>query len=130
MTVPGEQAPIMLATINMDCHDSEVMADFYGRLLGWEVIWRGPGGDFIIVGDPSGGTRISFQQYDDYEPPVWPERPGALRKMIHLDMRVEDLEQAVEHALACGGRLAEYQGRDDLRVLLDPAGHPFCLFTV
>jgi hypothetical protein len=30
---------------------------------------------------------------------------------------------------AAGARLAEYQGREDLRVMLDPAGHPFCLCT-
>jgi hypothetical protein len=28
----------------------------------------------------------------------------------------------------CGAVLAEFQGREDLRVMLDPAGHPFCLF--
>jgi hypothetical protein len=49
---------------------------------------------------------------------------------MHLDIRVHDLGAAVAHALACGARLAGYQGREDLRVLLDPAGHPFCLFTV
>jgi catechol 2,3-dioxygenase-like lactoylglutathione lyase family enzyme len=128
MATAGDRPPISLATINMDCHDPHAMADFYGKLLGWEVLWRGPGRDFLIVGDPSGGTRISFQQYDDYEPPVWPEEPGALRKMIHLDLRVENVEEATAFAISCGARLAEYQGREDLRVLLDPAGHPFCLF--
>ena len=59
---------------------------------------------------------------------TWPEEPGAQRKMIHLDIKVEDLEAAAAFALACGARFAEYQGRDDLRVMLDPAGHPFCLF--
>jgi hypothetical protein len=61
---------------------------------------------------------------------VWPEEPGAPEKMIHLDIRVRDLDAAVAHALAAGARLAAHQGRDDLRVLLDPAGHPFCLFLV
>jgi catechol 2,3-dioxygenase-like lactoylglutathione lyase family enzyme len=27
-----------------------------------------------------------------------------------------------------GPTLAEYQPQDDVRVLLDPAGHPFCLY--
>jgi hypothetical protein len=30
--------------------------------------------------------------------------------------------------VAAGGRPAEHQPRDDLRVVLDPAGHPLCLF--
>ena len=112
----------------MDCADASAMAAFYGRLLGWEVSIRDD--DFILMRDPAGGTGLSFQERAGYRPPVWPERPDAQDKMVHLDIRVTDLESAVAHALASGARLAEYQGRDDLRVLLDPAGHPFCLFTV
>jgi len=40
------------------------------------------------------------------------------------------LEQAVQLALSHGGTLAEPQARSDLRVVLDPAGHPLCLFLV
>jgi hypothetical protein len=47
--------------------------------------------------------------------------------MIHLDIRVDDLDAAVAHALAAGARLAEHQPRSDLRIMLGPAGHPFCL---
>jgi hypothetical protein len=60
---------------------------------------------------------------------VWPEQPGQLTKMIHLDIRVDDLDAAVAHALDSGARLAEHQPRTDLRIMLDPAGHPFCLCT-
>lgn len=109
----------------MDCRDSEAMADFHGKLLGWEVKRRD--GTFIIMGNPAGGPDISFEPYEDYEPPTWPEHPGEQRKMIHLDMSVDDLEAAAAHAIASGAPLADFQGRDDIRVLLDPAGHPFCL---
>ena len=108
----------------MDCREPEVLAAFYGALLGWEVRWRDH--DFVVLGNPDGGPNLSFQEYADYVTPVWPEEPGEQWKMIHLDFQVEDVAAATEHALACGARLAEYQGRDDLRVLLDPAGHPFC----
>jgi catechol 2,3-dioxygenase-like lactoylglutathione lyase family enzyme len=101
------------------------MAAFYSKLLGWPLTRRDH--DFILIQDPDGGTGISFQQYDDYRPPVWPEEPGEQWKMIHLDLRVEDLEAATAHALACGGRLADFQGREDLRIILDPAGHLLCL---
>jgi catechol 2,3-dioxygenase-like lactoylglutathione lyase family enzyme len=124
--MPASDRPLIkLGTINMDCRDSQPMADFYGALLGWEIRWRD--GDFIILGNPEGGPDISFQPYKDYEPPVWPEQPGALWKMIHFDMPVSDLDVGLAHALSCGARLADFQGRDDLRVLLDPAGHPFCI---
>jgi catechol 2,3-dioxygenase-like lactoylglutathione lyase family enzyme len=117
-----------LETINFDCADAEAMAEFYGHLFGWEITHRD--GGFILMEDPSGGTGLSFEARADYRPPVWPEQPDGQDKMIHLDIRVDDLDAAVAHALAAGARLAAYQGREDLRVMLDPAGHPFCLFTI
>jgi hypothetical protein len=49
--------------------------------------------------------------------------------MIHLDFEVDDLDEAVAHALAVGARLASYQPQELVRVMLDPAGHPFCLWV-
>jgi hypothetical protein len=48
--------------------------------------------------------------------------------MIHLDIGVADLAAGVAWALQAGATLAEHQPQPDVRVLLDPAGHPFCLF--
>ncbi len=78
--------------------------------------------------DPAGGTGLSFQAESDYREPTWPEQANGQDKMLHLDMRVDDLDAAVEHAVASGARLAGYQPQERVRVLLDPAGHPFCLF--
>ena len=36
---------------------------------------------------------------------------------------------ATEHAIAAGAVLAAYQPQELVRVLLDPAGHPFCLWV-
>ena len=72
---------------------------------------------------------VSFQADPDYRPPTWPETGEEQQKMIHLEVLVDDLPAAVEVALAAGGTLAAYQPREDLRVVLDPAGHPLCLFT-
>jgi hypothetical protein len=47
---------------------------------------------------------------------------------VHLDIRVGDLEPAVAWATEAGAVLAGYQPQEDVRVMLDPAGHPFCLF--
>ncbi len=119
---------LRLETVNIDCADAEAMAAFYSRLLGWEITHRDS--DFILMRDPRGGTGLSFQAREDYRPPVWPEQPGGQDKMMHLDIRVDDLDAAVAHALASGAQLAAHQEREDLRVMLDPAGHPFCLFTI
>ena len=47
--------------------------------------------------------------------------------MMHLDFQVGDLDSAVEDAVALGATLATSQFRENVRVLLDPVGHPFCL---
>jgi catechol 2,3-dioxygenase-like lactoylglutathione lyase family enzyme len=117
-----------LATINIDCADAAEMAAFYARLLGWEITFDA--GDFILMRDPNGGAGLSFQEFATYRPPTWPEQADGQDKMIHLDIKVDDLDAAVAYALEAGARMAEFQGREDLRVLLDPAGHPFCLFTI
>jgi len=48
---------------------------------------------------------------------------------MHLDLEVSDLEAAVTHAVQLGAMAAEHQPQDTVRVLLDPAGHPFCLYV-
>jgi catechol 2,3-dioxygenase-like lactoylglutathione lyase family enzyme len=128
---------IALRTVNLDCADAAAMSRFYGGLLGWEPTETEP--DWVMMRDPAGGTGLSFQAREDYEPPAWPEEPGRQQKMIHLDIRVTPagpspeegqaaLAEAVKLALSAGGTLAGAQGREDLRVILDPAGHPLCLF--
>jgi catechol 2,3-dioxygenase-like lactoylglutathione lyase family enzyme len=127
--MPTEERPSFhFQTVNIDCEDADAMAVFWSKLLGWDVTWRD--GNFILIRDPKGGAGLSFQGRPGYTPPVWPEEPGEQQKMLHLEIKVQDLAAATEYALSIGGRLAEFQGRPDLRVILDPAGHPFCLFTV
>lgn len=121
----------------MDCADADEMAEFYCRLLGWEVAFRDTpttrqgGSGWVSLRNPAGGTGLSFQAEEWYQPPVWPEEPGAQTKMIHFEITVDDLEDAVAQAVAAGARVAPHQpsdrAKDELRVMLDPAGHPFCL---
>ena len=117
---------LRLQTVCIDCADAHVMAAFYGRLLGWDVSLREP--QWVLLRDPAGGTGLSFQANADYREPTWPEREDGRHKMLHLDIKVDDLDAAVEHAVASGARMAEYQPQERVRVMLDPAGHPFCLF--
>ena len=114
----------------IDCADADELAAFYGRLLGWEVSSR-DGAGWVAMRAPDGGTDLLFQAESWYQPPVWPEEPGTQAKMLHFEIRVDDLDAAVAHAVAAGATLAAPQpeGRgEDLRVMLDPAGHPFCLY--
>jgi len=107
--------------------DARELADFYRRLFGWETEQDEP--DWVKLRAPGGGAGLSFQTEDDHVPPTWPAGPDDQQMMLHLDIEVDDLDAAGAHALATGAILAEHQPQDDVRVYLDPAGHPFCLFT-
>ena len=48
---------------------------------------------------------------------------------VHLDIEVDDLDAASALARELGATLAEFQPQEDVRVHLDPAGHPFCLWV-
>lgn len=117
---------VSLATVVLDCADAHELAAFYCRLLGWAPTRTEP--DWVLVGDPGGGTGLSFQAESDYVPPVWPQRSDAQKMMLHLDFWVDDLDTVGALAVAAGATLAEFQPQERVRVYLDPAGHPFCLF--
>jgi catechol 2,3-dioxygenase-like lactoylglutathione lyase family enzyme len=121
---------VRLTAATLDAPNARELAAFYLRLLpGWRV-WRGEDWqDWVHIRPPDGGTGLSFQTEPAYRPPVWPSTPDRQQMMIHLDIEVDDLERETARALAEGARLAAYQPQDGVRVLLDPAGHPFCLYT-
>lgn len=117
--------------IAIDCADAGPVAGFYEGLLGFEVHELGP--RWAQLFDPNGGVHINIQAEDWYRPPTWPEQAGELTKMLHFEVQVDDLETAVARALEVGGTEAPWQppdrNRDRLRIMLDPAGHPLCLFV-
>ncbi|MFD5594501.1 VOC family protein [Streptomyces griseorubiginosus] len=119
-----------LSTVVLDARDAHELAAFYKRLLGYVVRAEEP--HWVLIGPPPGtaGTSLAFETEPDYVPPVWPtRRPGDQQMMLHLDIEVDDLEAEVARAVAEGARLADHQPQDDVRVLYDPSGHPFCLWT-
>lgn len=123
----NQKPNIKLRTVVLDCPDAHSLSDFYANLLGWNKTAVEP--DWVLMRDPSGGTGLSFQSEPAYMRPVWPEQPDSQQKMLHLDFLVDDLEKVAEHALACGASLAKQQFLPGVKVFIDPAGHPFCLFT-
>ena len=115
-----------LAGIVLDSPSAQDLSAFYRRLLGWEVESDEP--DWVKLRSPVGGPGLSFQTEANYRRPVWPAGPDDVQMQVHLDIRVSDLSAGVARAQALGASLADQQPQDDVRVLVDPAGHPFCLF--
>jgi predicted enzyme related to lactoylglutathione lyase len=110
----------------LDSADPRGLADFYQRLLGWQR--RSDEPDWITLVPPEGGIGLSFQGEPHHVPPVWPARDGDPRMQIHLDVEVRDLAEAVRWAQRQGATIATFQPQEDVRVMIDPAGHPFCLW--
>lgn len=122
----SEAPRLTLASTVLGAPDARQLAAFYRRLLDWQI--ETDEDDWVVIRSPDGAGRLSFQTESDHVPPVWPAESGDQQMQLHLDIRVDDLDRAGAHAVAAGAALADFQPQDDVRVYLDPAGHPFCLF--
>jgi hypothetical protein len=117
-------ASIRLGSVSLDCADPKLLGDFWAALLGGEVAFSSDG--FVAV--KLERLWLSAVMVEDYEPPTWPR--GAVPKQIHLDLAVDDLEASEAEAIRLGAvRADEQPGEGRFTVLIDPAGHPFCLST-
>lgn len=114
-------SPARLAMITLDCADPTASGAFWSALLGWEVAASSE--DYAMLTGPS--HALGFGRVEDYQPPAWPNDHGS--KQFHFDLAVDDLDLAQQAAVELGATVADPQPGDTWRVLLDPAGHPFCL---
>jgi catechol 2,3-dioxygenase-like lactoylglutathione lyase family enzyme len=112
--------------VYVDAPDARALAHFYADLLGWRI--EEAEGNSALIAPPDGVAYIGFQTSPAHVPPVWPAVEGAQQMMMHLDFEVDDLQLASAHAIELGAQLADHQPQDNVRVHLDPAGHPFCLY--
>ncbi|MDH6133945.1 putative enzyme related to lactoylglutathione lyase [Kitasatospora sp. MAA4] len=113
-----------LAMVTIDCADPVVLAGFYSELLGWEI--GHSQAEYAMITNPlEGGAPIGFGQVAGYQPAPWPNPNGS--KQFHLDFYVDDLAKAATRAVELGATFPEFQPGETWRVLIDPAGHPFCL---
>lgn len=120
----------------LDAADPIALADFYAQLLGWVIEEREgprpgepPESGWAKLRAPD-GKKLEIQWEPNYVAPTWPPVAGEQLMMMHLDIATDDLERATVWATAAGATVAPHQPQADVRVMLDPEGHPFCLFEV
>jgi hypothetical protein len=113
---------LRIAGISLDCPDPAGLITFYVQLLGGERLWDKPSSSGARIDE----TVLVAQRVVPYTRPVW---PGT--SIIHLDLSAgAELEQSSARAVRLGAIQVEPQPDSRWRVLLDPAGHPFCITTV
>lgn len=129
---------IEATSVSISTDRPRALAAFYALLLGVEIAAsEGP-----VAGQPASAgwaqlrpderhlrMTINFEYDPRYAPPVWPSAHGAQQPQAHVDLWVEDLDAAEAWAVGCGARVHPHQPQQDVRVMLDPDGHPFCLFA-
>jgi predicted enzyme related to lactoylglutathione lyase len=113
-----------LKMTTLDCADVRAEAAFWSELLGWEVAHVQD--EYAMLTGPSAGhPALGFGRVQGYRSPSWPDEGGG--KQFHFDVACDDIGATEARALALGATLADPQPGATWRVLLDPAGHPFCL---
>jgi hypothetical protein len=125
MTQQQEQKPALVEwlALTIDCPDPNVLADFFATALGGKVTHRATDVAFA----QAAGLSLNFRAVPDHKPPTWPSPEIPLHS--HFELVVEDPDTAAQEMLRLGARMAQHQNPDNphLVVMLDPAGHPFCL---
>ncbi|GAA2200838.1 VOC family protein [Streptomyces bangladeshensis] len=114
------------AAVTFDCGDPVELSRFYVEMFGLPVAYSSD--DFVFLGGKDGAAGLGFNRLADYRRPTWPD--PAQEKQAHIEVGVDDLEAAEARLIALGATKPEPQPQPDRwRVLLDPAGHPFCITT-
>jgi catechol-2,3-dioxygenase len=113
---------VRLGAVSVDCPDPAALGEFYKCVLSLEVMFSTE--DFLAL--QGTGVLLTFQRVADHQRPTWPD--GTVPKQLHLELAVSDLDGQETRILALGATKAELQPNPDhWRVLIDPAGHPFCI---
>ncbi len=113
------EATATVRSVMLDCHDVDVMVDFWGQLLGLEQKLRFPGYAWMSR-MTEGGQSLAFQQVPE---------PKTVKNRMHLDMGSSDPDAFVARVEALGG--TRLQGHEisgfSWTVCADPEGNEFCV---
>ncbi|WP_253720008.1 VOC family protein [Brevibacterium renqingii] len=114
-------APVArLAMVTLDAPDAAALGEFYSAVLGWPMVYADE--NYAMLTGPSHALGVGT--IPDYRPPDWPDDG---HKQFHLDLAADDVRAAADRCVELGAALADPQPGESWVVLIDPAGHPFCI---
>lgn len=105
----------------IDCRDCDRLADFWAAVLGGTTVRESE--EWVAIAMADGSTTVSFQEVPEEK---------VVKNRVHLDVLVEDLDEAADRCIALGDtRISDRQGDSlgDFIVLCDPEGNEFCVVT-
>jgi catechol-2,3-dioxygenase len=132
--------PVLMHTA-LDATDCRGLAEFYREFLGLRyrpgdeipANENDDGADWLVLIDSEGNRVLAFQEVPSLARPTWPSHD--VPKQMHHGFRVpstDELDRQRQRAEELGATLL-YDRIDDpdepWYVLVDPAGHPFCLLV-
>ncbi|WP_309133265.1 VOC family protein [Brevibacterium sp.] len=109
-----------LAMVTLDAPDAAALGEFWSQVLGWPVTYSDE--NYAMLAGPTHALGIGTSA--DYRKPQWPDDG---HKQFHFDLAADDIEAAAARCVELGAIRADPQPGDTWVVLLDPAGHPFCI---
>lgn len=107
--------------VTVDCHDPALLAVFWRELVGGEIDTRTEADDWVALRDVPVIGNIGFQKVPEGK---------AVKNRVHLDVEVDDIDDATPHVIALGGRdsgTTVDESTGQFRVFHDPEGNEFCL---
>jgi predicted enzyme related to lactoylglutathione lyase len=114
-----------LGYVQIDCVDPQRLGQFWAALLGTGVqVTYGEPPHYVNLTPVDGGPSLSLHRV---------ARPTPGKNRLHVDLVVDDLEQATQRVQAFGGGtvpdgdISEYGF--NWRVMSDPEGNQFCLIA-
>jgi predicted enzyme related to lactoylglutathione lyase len=105
----------------IDATDPERLTTFWCAMLGVEVDSSIGDGQFVVLSPTKDGLTVGFQRVPE---------PKTGKNRVHLDLVVEDLDDATAEIESLGGRWLEPGTTRDLegfqwRIMADPEGNEF-----
>ena len=114
--------PARIANLILDSVDPEAIVPFWSELLGLQVADRLREGEYVEFAVPAEGKVVLMLQR------VPEDKVGKNR--MHMDLEVEDLEEATAEIERLGGRWdgqAREQDGFPWRIMTHPQGNEFCI---